>query len=486
MMSNVTPNGHDSKLYRREGRRFVAAEKAGEKDGPINNPIITNVLEVMRSFFVSPYRILYNSDTAYRRDRQLQRMMRHDPDVMAPLLQRQMAVALLEWDIEPADPDDDRQVEMAKQIRLAIADNMRRRHEFLLELLEAVWYGPSAVNVIYHRRGGLIVPVAWKPWVHPDSVSFDVDGRLGFRVNMVEFKGEKVFGINGPVHLLEEVERRAVVLHVHHPTAPDYEVPYDAAYVYAGRGLRDIAWYFWLMKQKSLQYFTQWMERYALGNRIGYYEEGNNEQEEALKTALQNLYADVSITLPQSSVTKDSQNPLPRIDMVESNSPEGAKTVLGIIEGYFAGQIKELIIGQSATTEAVSTGLGSKVGEAHEETFHRIVTMDAMNLADTLTAEFVRPLTEMNFGDDAPQLRWVFRTERVNPVEWMESIEKAVNLGLDVAVDEARDVLGTRVPKPGEATLQPTAGIEAQYEPGDDAFATAGKIAAMAMKMRDQ
>ena len=140
------------------------------------------------------------------------------------------------------------------------------------------------------------------------------------------------------------------------------------------------------------------------------------------------------------------------IDIKEVNSSQ-AKVFSDLVEGYLAGQIKEMIIGQTATTEATSTGLGSSVGDAHEETFNRIIRCDAMNLADTLTKEFVSKYHEYNFGTTDYQPRWSFSLEKNDPKEFMEGVRSFVELGGSVSQRQAREILGITEPEDGEPVL---------------------------------
>lgn len=439
----------EKQFYTREGRKFVKVEpeKNRKAEPQLPGRIFGSVLETQRSIIKAISGILLNSDIAYRRDRNLQRMMRNDPDVMSPLLQRQYAVGLLEWDVVPEDKSDEKQKSQAEDLKSLIEQNMRRWHDFIRVLMDAVWYGPSAVNVIYDRVEGGTAPVLWTPF-HPDSLVYTETGQLGLMVGH-QYKGDSVQAWNGRARLFSDIERRAVVSHVYMPTGPDYEEPYEARYAHAGRGLRDVVWFQWLMKQTALQLWMAYVERNAMGNRVGRYPFGNQDAQDAIETALDNLVGDVSVSIPVDPNAPDAYG----IDIL--NMPQGSeKTIVDLIEGYLAGQIKELIIGQTATTEATATGLGSDVGTRHAETFGRIIKFDAYAMADTLSFELIQPLHVMNFGETPYKPRFEFNVEDVDSHEFMEGVKNFVDMGGRVPMRQVRGRLGIDEPEEGEECLE--------------------------------
>lgn len=397
--------------------------------------------------------ILFSSDISYRRDRNLQREMRRDPQIMSPLLQRQYAVAQLPWSIVPEDEEDPIQVQQAQELEALIARNLRQPTEFMRALLEAVWGGVSAVNVHYvPTASGQIAPTTWTPF-HWDSIAFDDEGNVGLYVNQ-NYPGDKVVANMGWVHPLVGAERQATVVHVFNRTAPDYEEPYDARFVYAGRGLRDVVWYFWLMLNTQIGLWTTYNERYGMGIREGRYPAGNVEAKEAMRAVLDNLVGDVSVLSPV-----DPNNPEAYGIRIHEPNTSSQSVYREIIDEFLAGLIKELIIGQRATTEATSSGLGSSVGDQHAETFTRIIKGDAMSLADTLTFEFVHVLHEWNFGNTPYKPRLEFAIEDTDSADWLAGVERAFGMGLAIPARQVRQRLGIDEPKNNEEVLSPNAGM---------------------------
>jgi len=445
--------------------RFAKTEDGdivpNENPRAVAEPPFASVVELQRSYITHFTKVLRRSDMALRKDRRLQRQMRRDPDVMGPLSQRHSAVALLDWEIKPEDEDDPRQVEQAATLEKLIKTNLEKPFEFFSTLLDATWYGPAAVQMTPEMKGGFVVPGEWMP-IHSDTLAFTEYGDLSMYVGL-KYDGDKNTGPYGMIHTLDEDERKLVILHTHGRQGPDYEVPEEAAFAFAGRGLRDVVWFYWMMKQTALQFWMTWIERYGMGIRVGTYPDGNNAAKDVMEEVLQNLVGDVSVVIPrQPGENRDAYS----IDVQEPN-PGNAKTFADLIEGYLAGQIKELIIGQTATTEATATGLGSSVGDQHAETFRRIIQGDALNLADSLTREMVWRYHEMNFGDTEYRPRFQFSLEKNDPREFMEAVRGFVELGGEVSQRQARDILGLTEPEEGEAVLSSQQQQEEMAQPGE-------------------
>jgi len=122
---------------------------------------------------------------------------------------------------------------------------------------------------------------------------------------------------------------------------------------------------------------------------------------------------------------------------------------------WFSGKIKESIIGQSLSSEAGGTGMGSGVANLHADTLSRIIRYHADALADSMSFEFVRVVAAMLGAspEDADCLEFQFAPERPDPKERLEAIEKFVAMGGRVSQAEVRDLLGLSEPTEDEPIL---------------------------------
>ncbi len=416
-------------------------------------PILHSVQEMQRSFINLVSGALLNSDIAFRRDRRYQKNMRRDPDVMAPLLQRQYAVALLEYNVVAEDEKDEKQVEQAEELKRLVEYNMRRYYDFIRNLSDAVWYGPAAVNVIY-RRGpkGEIFPTRWKPF-HPDSLVFDHVGVLGMRVGH-RFKGETTMGHDSRIHYFDRRERGAIALHTFMPVAPDFDEPEEARFIYSGRGLRDVCYYTWKVKMVIQQLWVRFAERYSQGTRKGTYPSGDEGARAAMETIMDNWAGDVSALIPRIQGDPEAYS----LEIIEMKGSQN-KTMPDLVEGYLAGQLKDMILGQTATTEATNEslgGTGAGVSKRHAETKNDIIQFDAKILEDSLTWDLLSPLNMMNNGVTPYRPRWQFSIEDVDVDQWMKGVGEFVNMGGVVPERQVRDRLGVDEAEEGEKILMQT------------------------------
>ena len=425
----------------------------------ITHPLATPV-EVQRSFFTTADKLLRNSSLAYRLNPQYQMMMRADADIEGVLRSLQVTLASLEWAIVPEDDENERLVALAERIS-KIFDAMPRRSDFVRSMHEAVWYGNSAANLVYAKHPDLGISVKeWYPF-HPDTIAYDQRGNLAMKVGAAysaDGPSSQNIGFDARVHIFDEQERRAIVLHRVFVNAPDFNDPNSTESLYRGVGARDVCWFMWLAKQEILQDAITYAERYAMGIRVGYYPLGQDAGRSMMENVLANLTNDNSVLLPQSGTEK-----IYDIDIKEPNA--GRAQVFMELVNWFSGKIKEAILGQSLSSEAASTGLGSGVANLHADTLSRIIRYHADALADSLTTDFVRVVAKMLGATDSEvnALRFNFAPERPDPKERLEAVEKFVAMGGRVSEREVRDLLGLSEPKEDEPIL----GTAAQGNPLD-------------------
>ena len=413
--------------------------------GPLALPV-----EVQRTFFRTASLMLRNSSLAYRLDPNYQAMMRMDADIEGCLRSLLVTLAGLEWAIIPEDEENPRLVELARRLT-DIVKAVPRRSDLFRALHEAVWYGCSAVNLVYERDAILGVRVKeWVPFAS-DTLAFDQYGNLAMRVGSAYINEPSVtdLGFDSLVHLFDENERRAVILHRVFTTAPNFIDPNTSETVYRGVGARDVCWYIWLLKQEILQNAAAYAERYALGIRVGYYPAGNDAAKSEMLTILQNLVNDNSVVLPRIGPNESMYD----IDIKDANA--GRAQIFMEMVNWLSGKLKEAILGQSLSSETGGTGLGSGVADLHADTLSRVIRYHADTLGESVTQDFVRVLAGMLGAteEEARGIRFAFAPERPNPKDRLEAIEKFVSLGGRVSEREVRDLLGLGEPADGEAVL---------------------------------
>jgi hypothetical protein len=428
---------------------------------PVFQALVTPV-EMQRSYYLSVNKILRQGSLAFRKDRNLQRQMRYDPDIMGPLVMLQLSVACAEWAVQvPADMQGDEQATEQAAFVEKLLKNTPRFTDMMRHLLDALWYGRSAVNMVFGKQGETIYIRDWMP-IHGDSLTMTELGQLGLKVGPRYYTqtiggaapdtdkiNGTVIGWDSRVLPLDDQQRATIALHTYQPQGVDFDDPYEAENAYLGRGMRDLVWYYWSLKQAALQNWATYIERYSMGIRVGNYPVGNEAAKADMESAMQNLLGDVSVLIPKNADGSDAGF---GINIMEPNGGN-AEAFAKMVE-YLTENIKEVILGQTGTSQAVSSGLGSSIGDQHAQTLNRQVTYIANALAETITREIVTPLFRMNFGDDAVPPSFSFSVSKPNPDEYMKAIEAFTKLGGRVSEREARKVLGLAEPEDDEMVLQ--------------------------------
>jgi phage gp29-like protein len=268
-------------------------------------------------------------------------------------------------------------------------------------------------------------------------------------------------GFDSLVHLFDENERRAIVLHRVFTTAPSFIDPNTSEAVYRGVGARDVCWYIWLLKQEVLQNAAAYIERYALGIRVGYYPAGNDAAKSEMLTILQNLVNDNSVVLPRIGPNESMYD----IDIKDANA--GRAQIFMELVNWLSSKLKEAILGQSLSSEAGGTGMGSGVADLHADTLSRVIRYHADALAESVNSDLVRVIATMLGAseEEARGIRFEFAPERPNAKERMEAIQAFVQLGGRVSEREVRDLLGLSEPEDGEAILGGGQGAGASDNP---------------------
>ena len=438
-------------------RKPLPAPKDRGPTGPLALPV-----EVQRTFFRTASLMLRNSSLAYRLDPNYSAMMRADADIEGVLRSLLVTLAGLEWAVVPTDDENPRLVKLAQRVS-AIIDAIPRRSDLFRALHEAVWYGVSAANLVYDRDPILGVRIKeWFPFAS-DSLAFDQYGNLAMRVGSAYINEPSVtdLGFDSLVHLFDENERRAIVLHRVFTTAPSFIDPNTSEAVYRGVGARDVCWYIWLLKQEVLQNAAAYIERYALGIRVGYYPAGNDAAKSEMLTILQNLVNDNSVVLPRIGPNESMYD----IDIKDANA--GRAQIFMELVNWLSSKLKEAILGQSLSSEAGGTGMGSGVADLHADTLSRVIRYHADALAESVNSDLVRVIATMLGAseEEARGIRFEFAPERPNAKERMEAIQAFVQLGGRVSEREVRDLLGLSEPEDGEAILGGGQGAGASDNP---------------------
>jgi phage gp29-like protein len=256
-----------------------------------------------------------------------------------------------------------------------------------------------------------------------------------------------------PPHL-----RDLIVVHRHMVEDGDWHNPNNAARIF-GVGIRSRLYWTWYQKQEALAWLMEYLERSAFGLELWYYPAGSEQAKQAtIEAATERIGNARNILVIPRPAGPEGQ--MFGVEVIERNMA-GASALKDIVMEYFGHQIKRYILGQTLTTEAHATGLGSNLASVHLDTFLQIVKYDAQNLAETLTSELLAKLVKWNYPWMAENpLRLVIETEKPDALERLQAIQAAYQMGLKVRARDVWEVLGLAEPREHDEVLAINQGAE--------------------------
>lgn len=403
-----------------------------------------------------------NMDEALNDSRANALRMRQDCGIMECIEGRQRAVAMLPWHIACGDEKSQEQKDLAVEMK-SILEKTPRFTEYRRVLQEAIWYGKYATANAFAAKqvGGQWRTCVgrWEPR-EGDKLVFRYDdgsgktdpSQVGIRVSTA-FKSQ----LRGPdgrskvqptesglVYWLDSYERATMVVHKHQVEDGPWDQPRMAGRIH-GVGIRDRIYWTWYAMTECLQRVVEYLDRAAFGMEIWPYQAGNPEAKARVEEAAKNaMGGGRTVILAPIPAGEDGDRYAPHI---MEPGLAGVSTTIDIIRTYFGHRIKRYILGQTLSSEADATGMGSGVADAHLATLADILGYDAVNLEETLTGDLLRPLQLWNFPKSSHiDLSFRIDTESDNVKEKLESISSAWAMGLKIKADELYQIIGTERP----------------------------------------
>lgn len=350
------------------------------------------------------------------------------PHLASVMQTRKLALAGLEWTVEPfSDDAGDKDV----------AEHFRRdwealeTEELVLDLVDAIGKGYSVVALEWATRDGGFA-VTGSQWIDAKHFRYDLDdGR--FRL----ITDEHPLGLLPPFGSAIEHRYRAR----------------SGTPVRAGV-LRTCAYYY-LFANMSLKDWLVFSEVYGMPVRIGKYDPSTGKDErEALELAVAMIGSDAA-----GIISKDTE-----IEILEASRGSSVDVYEKLLAVCEAG-ISKAVLGQTLTTSEGQHGTQA-LGNVHEQVRQDLLEADARALARTLRMQLVRPWLVFNYGADradrAPRL-----VPQISEPEDLEATSRVVlalvGAGLPVSQNWAWEKFGIPEPKPGEELL--SAKVAAPPEP---------------------
>lgn len=328
---------------------------------------------------------------------------------------RKRAVTQLDITVEAAS-DDAAHVEHANMVR-----DWLTRDELtgeLFDILDAVGKGISYTEIIWDTSEG-----QWQParleWRDPRWFRFDqVDGRTPL---LRDGRGDM--------------------------RLPPFKFIVAAIAAKSGlpvrSGLARLAMWSWMFKAFTQRDWAIFTQTYGQPVRVGKYPSGASEADkQTLFDAVANIAGDCAAIIPESML----------LEFIESKNVGAGSDLYEKRADWLDRQISKAVLGQTATTDAETGGLGS--GEEHGNVRADIERADCRALAAVLNRDLVRVWVQLNFGPQKqyPKLK-IGRAEEENNAGLADDLVKLVPLGLQVLMSEVRDRLGYSDPPAGSVLL---------------------------------
>jgi len=380
-------------------------------------------------------------------------MEERDAHLLCEIGKRKLAVMDLDWDIVPPRNATAKEKADAEWVKEVLTDAVDPIEDLYLAAMDGVGHGFAAVELEWRQEGR-----EWLPAFHPRPQEWFRLDRLRRELRLQDHQADGA-----------ALQPFGWVLHTHGKAKTGY----------LGRmGLhRALVWPF-LYKAYSLGDFAEFLETYGLPIVLGKYHQGASKEEKAsLMRAVTALGHDARAIMPTDMAIE-----IQKVTTDGSGTPH-----LAMIDWADRAQSKA-VLGQTTSSEARATGLGSGVAQVHADVRDDIRNADARQIAGTITRDLIYPLLALNRGgiDSLKRCpRLVFDTgEAEDMAAYAEALPKLVGVGMRIPEEWAREKLRIPLPADGDAVLQvaaPASVLSPELRPAPGQKTPADKAALAAM-----
>jgi len=438
------------------GRQAAKLHPEDESRFPISH------VDTFQQVYQSVNRTYYTKyDEALKHSRENARIMENDTLLYSLQQRRFIPTCILTHQLETDDPDNPEQAAIARRFDRMI-NKIKRFHFLKRQLNSGNWQGHAGAQMFHQRimvdGAPAMVPRRWLPihgdkivygWDHEPAIAVRAgsDSAKRHREDVIRFEYGEAISLRRP-HL-----RDCFAIHEFEPADRDFLYEGDLAGQVHGLGLRSRVYWAWFLRTEGLSYVLDALQRISsLGMLIGYFDSGNADSQDAVLQALINVFRDNMTTFPRSGSNTGS--------CIEHIQPGNvAYDVLFRFMEYMDELMLLTFLGQTLTSNAGATGLGSKVAELHSDTKLQIIKYDALSLAETINDEIIDPMIRMNrwsyggrvyHGTDLPfGINFRFSIDDSDVEERVQAAEALSTLQIPYDGEPLRKELGFSPPKDG-------------------------------------
>jgi len=340
-----------------------------------------------------------------------------DAHYLGVLGTRRRSVSQLDIVVEPGD-----QTPLAEEIAQRVRVWLQRDEltEELFDILDALGKGYSFTQIRWDTSQGQYEPAALE-WCDPRWFCFDRKDLKTPRMLNPETGQEEIL---------------PPFRYIYAPMKAKSGLPLRS-------GLARVALWSWMFKAFTQRDWSIFTQTYGQPLRIGKYGPGTSEEDrKTLFRAVANIAGDCAAIIPESMM----------IDFVEAQSIGASTDHYERRSDWLDKQTSKLVLGQTATTDAETGGLGS--GKEHREVQEDIERADAKLLGAIINRDLIRPWIQLEYGPDAPAPRLkIGRPEKEDLAAFSKALSPLVARGLRVKQSEVLKKFGLSEPAKGDLVI---------------------------------
>lgn len=212
-------------------------------------------------------------------------------------------------------------------------------------------------------------------------------------------------------------------------------------------GLARVASWGWMFKAYTQRDWAIFTQTYGQPLRVGKYGPGTSKEDrQTLFRAVANIAGDCAAIIPESM----------QVDFIESGNVGAAHSLYMERAEWLDKQVSKAVLGQTATTDAVTGGLGS--GKEHREVQEDIERADCKALQSILNRDLVRPFIDLEYGPQKTYPRLIIgRPEEEDLKAFAEAVAPLIDRGLKIKQSEVYTKFGLSAPDEKDEILTPAA-----------------------------
>lgn len=356
---------------------------------------------------------------------------------------------LFDWEVVANDGGgrDDFDHERARKRADFVRRQLSRIPEFGLRLMDmnwAVWDNRSATEIKWlvepgRELGDPDLVLGWRAsdlfWLHARRLSYNQNRDL---IVIDQYEGSDFD--NPRSFRLDDMPEKFI------PYTPRLFGDYSER-----EGLMPRSLYWSFFQRLGTRLRLQLTEVFSAPWRLAYWDPPQGWTGGANEAALQNAF---NILQKMSGQSAGWLPPGVKAQFFQPGAGAGATHKELIDDARFV--LSKMIVGATGTTDAVPTGLGSSIGDAHLSEEDLIIATDLYRLAAVIEDRLTDVIIALNYGPEeleyAPKFQFRISALRDRGKELL-NIKAALDAGMQIAVEEAYDRAGFRVPRKDEPVL---------------------------------